>query len=213
MSSRRVRPTREETCQRLFAAAAQVFAERGVGAATVDEIAAAAGFTRGALYSNFRDKEELVLAMLDDHLRRSQEHNLFLHDRHADARDLVQALRANEGRSDDPLHHNPVLQIELMMYAARSPELRPAIGEHLRTMRGLVGTIVADKLRAVGIDVDPIVVGTVMVAIEDGLRLHRLLDPESTPPDAFFTALEELQRLFLNQGAASPFRERKSRSV
>lgn len=196
MSNERVRPTREETRRRLFRAAADVFAERGVGAATVEEIAAAAGFTRGALYSNFAGKEQLVLAMLDDHLGRSEAENLALHDRHPEAADLVQALR-DDNRPDDPLHANPLLQIELMLYAARTPALRPELGEHLRTMRGLVGTIAADTMRGagIGVDVDPIELGTVLVAIEDGLRLHRIIDPASTPADAFYEALDLLQRL------------------
>src|SRR5687768_9437537 len=205
MSSDRVRPTREQTRQRLFEAAAEVFAERGVGAATVEDIAAAAGFTRGAFYSNFVSKQQLVLAMLDDHLQRSEAHNLALHDRHPDAVGLVQALRADEGREDDPLHHNPLLQIELMLYAARNPEVRAELGDHLRTMRGLVGTIADGTMRAAGLpSVDPIELGTILVAIEDGLRLHRLIDPASTPPDAFFTALETIQRLFLATRPARP---------
>jgi AcrR family transcriptional regulator len=197
MSSERIRPTREETRQRLFEAAAEVFAEAGVGAATIEEIASTAGFTRGAFYSNFASKEALVLAMLDDHLTRSQAYNLALHDRHPDAGGMVQALRDDEGRADDPLHQNPLLQVELMLYAARTSDLRPALGEHLRTMRGLVGTIAAETIQAAGAEpsVDVLELGTILVAIEDGLRLHRIIDPDSTPADAFFTALETLQRL------------------
>ena len=45
MSRVRTRPTRDETRERLFQAAAQVFEERGIGAASIDAIAAAAGFT------------------------------------------------------------------------------------------------------------------------------------------------------------------------
>src|SRR5262249_30721720 len=154
-------------------AAAAVFAERGVGAATLEEIASKAGFTRGALYSNFAGKEELMLAMLDDHLERSQRRNLALHARHPDATDLVQALRDDE-RADDPLHENPLLQIELMLFVARAPELRPKLGDHLQTMRGLVGTIAAETIApsTTMSPTDTLALGTVLVAVEDGLRLH-----------------------------------------
>jgi AcrR family transcriptional regulator len=197
MSRVRVRPTRGETRQRIFAAAAGVFAEYGVAAATIEQIAAAAGFTRGAFYSNFTSKDELAVAMLDDHLARSQAHNRGLLDRHPDPGSFVQALRDDLGRDDDPLHQNPLLQIELMLYVARTPELRPGLGDHLRTMRSLVGDIAATTLRASGadIDIEPEQLGTVLVAIEDGLRLHRLIDPDSTPADAFVDALDALQRL------------------
>ena len=199
MSRARVRPTREETRRRLFEAAAEVFAREGVGGATVEQIAAAAGFTRGAFYSNFSGKEELAVAMLDDHLARSQAHNRALLARHPDPESFVQALRDDVGRDDDPLHATPLLQVELMLYVARTPELRPVLGSHLRAMRSLVGEIAATTVRASGVDlpVGPADLGTILVAVEDGLRLHRIIDPESTPQDAFFSALEALERIVL----------------
>jgi AcrR family transcriptional regulator len=193
----RVRPTREETRQQLFAAAARVFAEHGVGAATVEQVSTAAGLTRGAFYSNFSSMEELAAAMLDDHLARSWSHNRTLASHHPDPRGLVQALRDDTTRRDDPLHANPLLQIELMLFVARTPELRPAVAEHVRTMRTLVGDIADNALRARGL-VSPILpdqLGVILVALEDGLRLHRLIDPDSTPADAFYDALDALQRL------------------
>jgi AcrR family transcriptional regulator len=192
-----VRPTREETRGRLFAAAAAVFAEHGVGGATVEQITDAAGFTRGAFYSNFATKQDLAVAMLEDHLARSQQHNRDLAQRHPDTDDFVQALRTDTTRRDDPLHDNPLLQVELMLYVARTPELRPALGEHLRTMRALVGEVASSILRATGvaIPVDDDQLGIILVALEDGLRLHRLIDPASTPADAYFDALDTLQRL------------------
>ena len=57
---------RQQTREYLLQAAAQVFAERGFHAATLDEVAAAAGFTKGAVYSNFKNKEDLFLALLED---------------------------------------------------------------------------------------------------------------------------------------------------
>lgn len=198
MSTQRVRPTREETRQRLFTGAATVFAEQGVVAATVEQITAAAGFSRGAFYSNFATKEELVVAMLDAHLDASQTHNRALSRDHPDATELVQALRADTDRAHDALHLNPLLQVELMLYVARTPALRPRLGEHLRLMRQLVGEMAANALRTAGFEppVAAEALGEVLVALEDGLRLHRIIDPASTEPDAFFTAVETLVALF-----------------
>src|SRR6266536_476613 len=55
----------EQTRSELLAAAARVFARRGYHGATVDEIAAEAGYSTGAVYSNFKGKEELFLALAD----------------------------------------------------------------------------------------------------------------------------------------------------
>ncbi|RYV51294.1 TetR/AcrR family transcriptional regulator [Pengzhenrongella frigida] len=60
-------PSRRRTATRarLLDAAAEVFAEKGLGAATVDDLAAAAGFTRGAFYSNFSTKDDLFYALFE----------------------------------------------------------------------------------------------------------------------------------------------------
>jgi len=195
MSRARVRPTRDETRERIFTAAAGVFAEHGVAATTVEQIAAAAGFTRGAFYSNFDTKDELAVAMLDDHVTRSYVHNRALARDHPDAAGLVQALRDDLDRQD-PLHRNPLLQVELMLYVARRPDLRPLMGERLASLRRLVGEVAVSALAADGVeDADPDAVGTILVALEDGLRLHRLVDPESTPSGAFLDAFDILRRM------------------
>ena len=197
MSTPRTRPTREETRARLFEAAAEVFAEHGVAGATIGQITSTAGFTRGAFYSNFSGKDELAVAMLEDHLDRSSRHNRALLGAHGEPGSFVEALRADEGREDDPLHQNPLLQVELMLYVARTPELRPALGRHLATMRQLVGGIAAATITAArpDLDLDPDRLGMALVALEDGLRLHRLIDPDSTPGDAFVETLDWLREL------------------
>ncbi|HEY7948981.1 MAG TPA: helix-turn-helix domain-containing protein, partial [Acidimicrobiales bacterium] len=54
---------RQQTRDHLLAAAAQVFAERGFHGTSLDEVAAVAGFSKGAVYSNFKNKEDLFLAL------------------------------------------------------------------------------------------------------------------------------------------------------
>jgi AcrR family transcriptional regulator len=58
------RPSRAQTRTALLAAAARVIARRGYAGASVEAITEAAGFSRGAFYSNFATKEELVLELL-----------------------------------------------------------------------------------------------------------------------------------------------------
>ncbi|MBK1783751.1 TetR/AcrR family transcriptional regulator [Prauserella cavernicola] len=63
------RVRRDEVRRRLLDAAAVVFAERGYQAARLDEIAHAAGFTKGAVYSNFAGKHALLAELIDQHVR------------------------------------------------------------------------------------------------------------------------------------------------
>ena len=46
----------------------------------------------------------------------------------------------------------------------------------------------------VGIAFAAIAIGALVLALEDGFRLHRLIDPETTSPDSFFRAIGDLQR-------------------
>jgi len=195
MSRVRVRPTRDETRERLYAAAAEVFEEQGIGAASVEAIAAAAGFTRGAFYSNFASKDELIGAMLADHAEQTVRRHLELLSRHREPADFVAALRAMDRSEQDPLGRSPLLHIELILYAARAAEGRGELAETLRARREMI----ADILRgthlargAAGLDIERLC--AMLLALEDGFRLHRLVDPQAIPPDSFVRAVEDLQR-------------------
>jgi AcrR family transcriptional regulator len=204
----RTRPTRDATRERLFEAAAQVFNERGIGAASIEAIAVAAGFTRGAVYSNFASKDELIIAMLADHVERSVRHHLDLLARHRDPADFVAALRASDRNRQDPLGRAPLLHIELILYVARAEKRRPELAKRLRARRSLITEIITATNRAAGrgLTVDPAWAGAMLLALEDGFRLHRLIDPDTTPADSFVRAVTELQRLI---GLGRPSRRSK----
>ena len=108
----RTRPTRDDTRDKLFEAAARMFEEQGIGGASIEAIAAAAGFTRGAFYSNFKSKDELIIAMLEDHVEQSIRRNLDLLDRHKKLADFIDALKNMDRSRQDPLGRSPLLHIE-----------------------------------------------------------------------------------------------------
>ena len=205
MSRARVRPTREETRQRLFEAAAAAFAEHGIGGASVEAITAAGGLTRGAFYSNFASKDELITAMLADHVEQSVRRNLELLARHRDPESFVAALRSDDRSQQDPLSRTPLLHLELILHAARAAERRPELTEFLRARRRLIVDIVkgTELAGSLGADVDPEQVAAMLLAMEDGFRLHRLIDPNGTPPDSFVQSLSLLQRALSGGGAAA----------
>jgi AcrR family transcriptional regulator len=197
MSRVRTRPTRDETRERLFQAAASIFEERGIGATSIDAIASAAGFTRGAFYSNFADKDELIVAMLEDHAERSLQHFRDLLARHRNAGDFVSAIAKAERSHQDPLGRAPLLHIELILFVARAERRLPELRERLRARRGLIAEIVSTINQAAGSakTIDPTFAGSMLLALEDGFRLHRLIDPHGTPADSFVRTVAELQRL------------------
>jgi AcrR family transcriptional regulator len=190
MSRVRTRPTRDDTKERLFEAAAGVFEQQGIGSASIEAIASAAGMTRGAFYSNFESKDDLIIAMLEDHVERSLRHHRELLAKHREPADFIAALRTAERSRHDPLGRAPLLHIELILFAARAEKRRPELAKRLRERRALVTEILAGQAIA-----DPAWASAMVLALEDGFRLHRLIDPASTPPDSFFRAITDLLRL------------------
>lgn len=196
MSRLRTRPTRDVTCEKLFEAAARVFEEQGIGGASIEAIAAAAGFTRGAFYSNFKSKEELIIAMLEDHVEQSIRRNLDLLAHHKDPADFIDALKTMDRSRQDPLGRSPLLHMEMILFVARAEKRRPELAKRLRARRKMVADIVETTLRnsgRTGVN-NANWTAAILLALDDGFRLHRLIDPETTPADSFLRAIVDLQR-------------------
>jgi len=196
MSRVRTRPTRDDTRDKLFEAAARVFEDQGIGGASIEAIAAAAGFTRGAFYSNFKSKDELIFAMLEDHVEQSIRRNLDLLARHKNLADFLEALRTMDRSRQDPLGRSPLLHMEMILFVARAEKRRPELAKRLRARRKLITDIVTATLKNGGRNgvLNPEWTGAIVLALEDGFRLHRLIDPETTPADSFLRAITDLQR-------------------
>jgi AcrR family transcriptional regulator len=196
MSRVRTRPTRDETCEKLFEAAARVFEEQGIGGASIEAIAAAAGFTRGAFYSNFKSKDELIIAMLEDHVAQTVRRNLDLLAAHRTADDFIAALKTMDRSRHDPLGRSPLLHMEMILFVARAEKRRPELAKRLRARRKLVAEIVETTAKHSGRTkpLDPAWAGAILLALEDGFRLHRLIDPETTPADSFLRAIGDLHK-------------------
>jgi AcrR family transcriptional regulator len=196
MSRVRTRPTRDDTCEKLFEAAARVFEDQGIGGASIEAIAAAAGFTRGAFYSNFNSKDELIIAMIEDHVEQSigRMHDLLA--RHQNLADFIDALKTMDRSQQDPLGRSPLLHMEMILFVARAEKRRPDLAKRLRARRKLIADIVETTSKNSGSNkiANPAWTGAIVLALEDGFRLHRLIDPETTPSDSFLRAITDLQK-------------------
>jgi AcrR family transcriptional regulator len=196
MSRVRTRPTRDDTRDKLFEAAARVFEEQGIGGVSVEAIAAAAGFTRGAFYSNFKSKDELIIAMIEDHVAQSIRRNLDLLSRHKNLADFIDTLKTVDRSRQDPLARSPLLHMEMILFVARAEKRRPELAQRLRARRKLIADIVETTARNSGKNpsLNPAWISAIVLALEDGFRLHRLIDPETTPADSFLRAIGDLQK-------------------
>src|ERR1043166_9990995 len=128
MSRVRTRPTRDDTREKLFEA-------EGIGGASIEAIAAAAGFTRGAFYSNFKSKDELIIAMLEDHVEQSILRIRDLLEKHRNLADFIDALKTLNRSQQDPLGRSPLLHMEMILFVARAEKRRPELPKRLRARK------------------------------------------------------------------------------
>ncbi|GGI18947.1 TetR family transcriptional regulator [Bradyrhizobium guangdongense] len=173
-----------------------MFEQDGIGGASIEAIASEAGFTRGAFYSNFASKDELIFAMLEDHVERSIRRNMEILAQHDNLDDFIAALKSMDRGRQDPLTRSPLLHIEMILFVARAEKRRPELAKRLRARRKLIADIVEATLKdkANGERLNPPWMASVVLALEDGFRLHRLIDPETTPADSFLRAITDLRR-------------------
>lgn len=131
---------RSETRRALLDAAAELFAQRGYHAVSLDQIAAGAGYTRGALHYNFTGKHELLLGLLDERLSARGE---ALPRTNAGPDEIVGALPFDREFS--------LLFLEFAAAAARDPEIGAALRERLATGRRENVPAVARLLEQIGL--------------------------------------------------------------
>jgi AcrR family transcriptional regulator len=187
--------TREEsrrlTRERLIDAAAAVFAERGYRRASVEEIAARAGYTIGALYSNFSGKEEVLLALLEQRVAQIAE-RIVTAALQADT--PTDKLRAGAREWMEFLDDEPelyALMVEFWTIWVRDDEQRPHHGRRFAAVREYIGGLIQQKADEIGVTMalPPDQIGAVVLALADGLALQYLANPDAVPKELFPSVL------------------------
>ena len=205
VSRERTRPTREDTRQRLLRAAATVFVDRGIVGATIEDICDSAELTRGAYYSNFADKNELVMALIDDHVDRDMHEMERLLELASSPIEFVALIESPERRHDGPLGRNPVLFMEFLLHALRHPSNRGRLAEHQERWRQVIATVVRADCDRLGVEPPmPVLDAAAMIlAMDNGYLLGELIEPGSYQPGTFARNIAMLQSLFETSVTAS----------
>ena len=186
-----------ETRARLLDAAEQVFLRRGLQGSSVEEIAAEAGFTRGAFYSNFKSKDELFVELL--HAR--------VYDRYAELAKqsqeqpgtpreqlrwgIEQMRQMYEGEDGRWLFR---LWLECLTQAARDEEFRKLAATFWSGNRALLVAGVGDAFKQSRIK-PPLPlkeIATAMIALDIGLVIQHLVDPDEVSLDFYVPLFDHL---------------------
>jgi AcrR family transcriptional regulator len=177
--------SRANTREKLLAAARSVFARSGFHGASVEEIASEAGFSTGALYSNFDGKQDLFLELMqreiDGYAREIEQ---------AVERSASVAERAAGGarqwmamieREPDAL----LLFTEFWAYGVRDEQVRAEVAERFAAMRTLLTRLILDSVREFQLELAMPAeeLAVVVDALGDGIARQKLADPDVVPDD------------------------------
>jgi AcrR family transcriptional regulator len=194
---KRSRPTRAQTRARLLQAASEVFAARGYDRATLDDVAAAADLTKGAVYSSFAGKDELFYALMQERiaerlalvaeavdLQPTTDSQSTIQEIARDAADGLAELISNQ----DDWH---LLFIEFWARAVRDPTLRAEFTRNRRLAREVIARFLEQQAALVGVDLpapaDQLAVA--VLALSNGIAIEHLADPDTVDLSSFATIL------------------------
>jgi AcrR family transcriptional regulator len=180
---------RAETRRRLLDAAAAVFLRDGFQGASVESIATEAGFTRGAFYSNFESKEQLFVELLHDRVydgyRRLVERV---------PKDMAPAERLRWGARDLQERYGReedswlfALWLQCLAHAARHPEFRSLAATFWSGTRAMNAQQIEGVFDELGREppIEPKHFATALTALDIGLALQHLVDPDEVPLDLY----------------------------
>jgi AcrR family transcriptional regulator len=190
---------RERTREELILAAERLFTERGFHASTVDEIALEAGYTKGAVYSNFESKEDLFFAVYERRAERvvvDYERALREAGFTGGSERLVAQAAQRRGRDDGWL----AVFFEFWAHVVRRPELRGRFAKiHGRVLEPLsAGVERMVEERGISLPVDTRQYTVAVYVMTLGLSLERLTQPDvvdvALGPRMVRLMFEELER-------------------
>jgi AcrR family transcriptional regulator len=179
-----------ETRRRLLDAAERVFLRRGLQGSSVEEIAAEAGYTRGAFYSNFTGKDELFVELLQDRVYRQYA-------------EMAEQAQAQEGTPREQLRWGIErlrdvqkdeqgrwlfrLWLECLTQAARDEEFRKLAATFWSGNRALLARQAEEQFKELGrkppLPVEQL--ATAMIALDVGLVIQHQVDPAEVPLDVY----------------------------
>jgi AcrR family transcriptional regulator len=169
----------------LLKSAAKLICRKGITEASIDDVTADAGYTKGAFYANFKNKEELFLVMLDE--------------RYAAELERIEAGLPGEGVPAEEVRQSaenfisfvrsdpewPRLYFEFVVYAARNPEFREELATRNRAMRERIAEVIQNWRRNWGADsiAEPPFpfedIAVMLFCLADGFLIAQLIEPDT----------------------------------
>lgn len=184
--------SQSQTRTNLLDAALEVFSRRGYHAASVDEIAAEAGYSKGAVYSNFSNKEELFLALIDRRFAQDAQGYPGIINFMNDGLKVEAGSDFKEQIMRDRTWS--ILMVDFFLFAIREGSNRKELSTRLENLRGVMGKNLTDLYKQMG--KKPMLPVTELpwsvFSLGVGMMLQFYIDPDGLPDGLYERALQQL---------------------
>ena len=172
----------EHTRSLLLDAAEDVFAEKGFTAATLDDIAHAAGYTKGAIYKHFATKEDLFLAVSDRYWRRYFDNFAeVMSSGQVGAHELDEIAERWRQLSHDRGAEHAALGHEFTLYLVRNPDVRERVAAKRSEVVEALAKFIVEGIDRLGgtLTIPPSTFAQILIATSDSVVLADQLDDEN----------------------------------
>jgi AcrR family transcriptional regulator len=188
--------SKARTRERLLRAARTVFEREGYHGASLKRIAAEAGFTKGAVYSTFESKADVMLALIGAQAARRQEEVEELYRSASDPWQALTAFSRRFGKETAAERDWWTAVIEFMVVVGRDETLRARYADHHDASRRTTGAAARRWMRETGTRsvIPPERLATAAMALNIGLTVESLLAPTEVPQSLYVDAQLSLFR-------------------
>src|ERR1700682_4298262 len=170
----------EATRRKLLSAAERIFARDGFEAARLEDIAAGAGYTRGAFYANYGGKEEIFFALLEKWVQERIDSVTAVLRKHKNPQKKLAALREHyAGIARD--RRLALISLEFKLFALRHPEAHARLRDRHRRIRAKWGELFSELLQALDrtLPISNPAASACCGALAQGLLLEQLVYPKT----------------------------------
>jgi AcrR family transcriptional regulator len=184
--TRAARALRRDAREELLSAALRVFAQHGYEQTSVDQIAADAGYSKGAVYWHFSSKAELLFTLLEERVDTPMREMVARLESAPPEKDMSVEASREFARQLDEQREALLLEREYWSLAVRDPELRARYLERQSELRRSFASALEARARHLGTPSLPMAaedVGRIVMGIIGGLTVDDLVEPGIVRPE------------------------------
>lgn len=186
--------SKQQTRKELLKVASQMFAKQGFYSTSVDQIAEEAGYSKGAVYSNFGSKDDLFLSVFTENQKEDLQNLKEIAEEYTSLDEFINMIEQNHQYERKENQDWSILKLEFLLYAMRdasvSQKLAPILEESRSQMTNILKRFyqIKDQKHLVSIDK----LAFLLLSLDIGIGIQSYVDEESIPENVFAEGLRLL---------------------